>query len=858
MLRLLQQISLRQLRPLWGRVILVVAGVAVGTTLIVAVDVVNESVLDSFQRTMRLVAGPADLQVKLGLGEVGFSESVTDLVRGGPDVVAAVPLIRGTVTLAAKTDEVLHVFGADLAAEEDLGRYRTRLTSERRDAAMALIDIRSIFVSEALAKRVGRDVGDPLRLSTPHGLVTVTIRGLLEPHGLARAYSGNVAVMDIAAAQWLLDKDGRIDQIDIVVRDGADVGAVAAGLRRLLPDELRVTSPDFQGADYRRVLSSFQAMLTGLSLLCLVTGIYVIYNTTTTAAIQRTKTMAQLRLIGAKRTVLFRLLIIEALCLGSIGSVLGVLIGLPLAWVLAGTITGSMGVIFQLRFPIDAISINGLRLAVIVLLGMTTAVFASTFAAHRMAALDPLDQLRGGLASTPPAPSAAQMTLWWLLLLSISVGAFALEESYQSIAWGNFGSTLWNASVIVIATPIVGWLARPVSRILARYWGAAGQVAAGTIFRSAIRTGVTTAAIALIVTIATILSSLVLSSRESLRSYFQGVLAADLTVSAVSTEGGWLETPLPRALAAELANVDGVAGVETARGLSGHLYKGTRIGLVGLSAGLFDPARTPSGWYREGQVGSATSSLRDGTGVAISTSLSDRFELHIGDRIDLNSPSGMVSMPIVGVVPDYLSDRGSVILHRAVLSERWGDDSVNRFLVSVAPGHRLERVRQSIVEALGARFRLKILDLQELLEYHTQLIDRAFAVMNSVQLLIVIVTIAGILDLLVSRVVERRREIGLWRVVGAKSRVLRRSVLLEAGTIGLMGAALGLVTGFVTSWIWIRVHFRQLLGYYIEFHFALSSAVWYVVLVMLMTAVAGFAAARYATRQPVLGAIRNE
>lgn len=862
MLRLLRQISLGQLPALRGRALLVIGGVAVGTTLIVAVDLVNRSVLDGFEMRMREIAGPADLTIQLGIGEIGFPEEIADSLSDGDEVAAAVPMVRGTLELLVAASPasgiVLHLFGVDLVAEQALARYGTRLVTERRDASEALVDIRSIFLSERVAADHGLSVGDTVRVSSPRGFVTLTLRGLLEPQGFARAYGGDVAVMDIAAAQWLLDKEGRVDQIDVLLADDVDPAVAALRISRRLPETLRVSSPEIHLADYASVVSSFQAMLSALSLLCLVTGIYVIYNTTTTAAIQRTPTMAELRLLGASRGMLYRLMLAESFVLGALGSLLGAAVGVPLARLLAGTITGSMGVIFQLRFPFEHLAVDGARLAWLIIAGVVTAVFASAFAARRMSGLDPLAQLRGGVDAVPAQPSSTRLVAWWAVLLAVSICAFVLEDLYHSIAWGNFGSTLWNASVIVIATPIVMAVAAPGTEALSRLGGAAGRVAAASVFRAPARTGVTTAAIALILTIATILSSLVLSCRESLRSYFEGVLRADLTVSAVTTEGGWLETPLSRSLAFELEAIDGVAAVETARGLSGQVYRDTRIGILALSDGLFDASRVPGGWHRQGDPFEAEGALIGGSGALLSESLSDRFDLNLGDVIELDSPRGVVDLDVVGVVPDYLSDRGSVILHRDVLSQWWSDESVNRLLVSVAPSADPAVVRGRILRELGSRYRLKVLELRDLLAYHTGLIDEAFAVMNSVQLLIVIVAIAGILDLLVSRIVERRRELGVWRLIGANHRLLRNSVVLEATTIGLIGIVLGLLTGLVTAWLWVRVHFRELLGYYVDFHFAGGAAAWYALLVLVMSLLAGYLAASGAIRLPLLEAIRDE
>src|SRR5207249_4574826 len=166
----------------------------------------------------------------------------------------------------------------------------------------------------------------------------------------------------------------------------------------------------------------------------------------------------------------------------------------------------------------------------------------------------------------------------------------------------------------------------------------------------------------------------------------------------------------------------------------------------------------PADWYREGNAAEAARALRAGTGLVISTTLSDRFGLHFGDRLQLPTPTGQLDLPIVGVVPDYVGDRGSVILSRRLLIERWGERTVSRIHLFLQPGASLEEVRQEIARRIGGRYRLKILSLREVFDYHDRMINRAFAFISTIQILIVIVTVCGIFDLLLSSIAERRRE----------------------------------------------------------------------------------------------------
>ena len=264
----------------------------------------------------------------------------------------------------------------------------------------------------------------------------------------------------------------------------------------------------------------------------------------------------------------------------------------------------------------------------------------------------------------------------------------------------------------------------------------------------------------------------------------------------MTTEGGWLETPLPEGLVTELAAIEGVRAVDTLRILSGQAYRGRRIGILALSDGPLEPARLPSGWYRHGDPDRAAAAVKAGDGANISLSLADWARLGVGDQIELDTPTGRLALPIVGVVPDYSSDRGTVIIGRRLFVEHWREPTVNRFLVFLTAGAAIEAVRDRIVARLGKHHRLKVDSLREAMNYNSRKIDDAFAFTDAIQLLIIIVTAAGIFDLLLSAITERRRELGLWRLIGADERVVRRSIVIESATLGAFGAVVGAAFGF--------------------------------------------------------------
>jgi putative ABC transport system permease protein len=477
MLRLFRQISLPQMYASWPRTILVVSGIATGVALMVAIEVINATVLANFRSSLERNAGPAALEITLGLGEIGFDESVLAVVRADPDVVAAVPLVRGTIALADDPGEPLTLVGTDLSAESDLRRYHQYSAADEDAVALAVGDPRALLLTTDFAGRHGIRIGDARRFVTARGLGLFTVRNLLTMEGPAAALGGQLAVMDVVAAQTQLDKRGRLDQVDVVLREGASVTAVRDRLAAALPAVLRTARPLQRSAEYDRVLGSFQLMLTAVSLVCVVAGAYLVYNTTSTAAVHRGLVMANLRLFGAAPSRLFGLLMLEALVLGMTGVAAGIPIGIALAHFLVGHVAASMAVIFQLRFPVHDLTLPVASQLVIAAVGLATALVASFFAARRLAGLEPLEVLRTELRSLGAQTSTARLLFWCLALIAVSVVALFAEVQLRSPAWGNFSSTLWYAATVVISVPLVRWLAPFVARALQRGFGAAGTFA---------------------------------------------------------------------------------------------------------------------------------------------------------------------------------------------------------------------------------------------------------------------------------------------------------------------------------------------------------------------------------------------
>jgi len=856
MLRLLRT-SWRCYRANPGRPALMIGGIALGVALIAALDIINGSVIANFRSMLERTAGKAALQVELGTGEVGFDEATVAVVAADPGVVHAFPMVRGTLHASDGSGEVLQLFGVDLVSDA-IDSYDVRVVGSVGDALELLNDPHSVFLGQEYATREHISVGSQVRFATPTGVTELEVRGLLEAKGLATVFGGNLAIMDLPAAQRLLGKTDRVDQIDLILKPGAVATSVQQRLGAALPASLSVNRPATRGERFERAIGAFQAMLDGLSILCLLAGVFIVFNATATAVTERARDLATMLTLGAPPRRIFGLVLAEAIAIGVIASAIGIILGVGLAYGLTSLVAESMGAIYQVRFPVDSLRLTLGQVARYVALGTGGAIAAAIVPALRASRLDPIALMRPDYRERLAVTSSnRRLIVVGMLLIAASAVAVYVEQRSLSIAWGNAAATLWWLSALVLSIPAMSWIARLCRWALPRWFGVPGQIAAAGLSRAPNRTGVTVGVIALSLALAVTVASSARSFRESHRRLF--TLVGDLVVSAVGTEGGWLESPLSADAGEMIRRLPGVARVETYRALQGQEFNETRVAVVAVSPGLIDTAQFRS-LIVAGDADEAVRAIQHGGAVVVSDNLADRYGLRPGAEITVPAPAGPTSLPISAVITgDFSGDRGSIIMHRDRFATLWGGDTqASRFNVFLTPDTTVDAARTAIVQALRDRYLVKVLTVPQTLAYHQNMVDRAFAFTYAIQLLVIAVTLAGIVDLLTTQIVERRREMGTLRLIGAPEAVVARAVWLEALVIGLSGAVFGTIVSLGTSRLWVLITFPILVGYTVEHYFAVLTAVWCVTLAAGVALFAGRLAARRALREPALDTLRYE
>jgi putative ABC transport system permease protein len=187
------------------------------------------------------------------------------------------------------------------------------------------------LLSTVVAGRFGLAVGDRLRVRYGADHFELTIAGLLAPSDdLSRRALDGLLAADIATAQEVLGKVGRIDRIDLIIPPGAEGEAALARIAAVLPPGARIDPTAARTGAVNEMTAAFQLNLTALSLLALVVGMFLIYNTVTFSVVQRRPVLGSLRALGMTRGEIFGMILLEAMLLGALGTLLGLALGVLL------------------------------------------------------------------------------------------------------------------------------------------------------------------------------------------------------------------------------------------------------------------------------------------------------------------------------------------------------------------------------------------------------------------------------------------------------------------------------------------------------------------------------------------------
>jgi putative ABC transport system permease protein len=767
--------SLRELAVHRRRTMASIAVMAVSAMYLVAVFGIFGSITGSVNRLADGIAGIASLEVS-GITDAGFPDTITGDVAAVPGVAIAAPMIR--MSASTSSGPVL-LFGADERIEGLGGALRDALKGGAAGQPSG----------PANGVRVGPGVGHAKDQTFQLGSGSVTVTEVLTGKQVAALNGGHYVLAPLALAQRVTGRQGQLDSILITIKPGADLAQVRAAVSAAVNGRAIVADPSMRATRAGDGVKLMNYMALMGAMVALMVGAFLIYTTMTMAITQRRPVISMLRAIGGRRTIVVRDMLAEAAILGMIGGTIGSVIGILMGRIAIGRLPPAMTQGLEARVEYW---LPGYAIPAAVVATALTSVIASAMAARQVYKVAPIEAL------APVGVSAADRVPRWLRIAS-GVGAVVVFAVALFVVITQRGVLAFVAMSAVFSAEIALGFALTVPIVkataaTARTFGSVGALAAATIERAPRRVWATvmTVLIAVVTTVA--ITGTNNDMIQSARSIFSPVTDVPVWVSA-NPPDSFPTDALPQGLSEKLAALPSVGRVtEGAFGFAE--VGGTRVMLDGLSAGTADPL------YRalDGQV---RNQVLGGRGVVLSQNLGKVLHVRVGDQLRMQTPHGVQQTIVLALVPYFSTVIGTVGMGLDQM-RAWFDRPVTTTLqIAAAPGVNPNRLVADVRRVVPAP--TYVYDGAAELAGLEAPMHQSMFIANAVWIIVVFVAAVALLNTLTLSVLERRREIGVLRAIGASRRFTLQMVLVEATGIGVIGGALGLVFGCADQWLFSLV-----------------------------------------------------
>lgn len=825
------------LRHPW-QLALTLAGICIGVAVMVAVDLANQSARNAFLLSMDAINGEATHQIIQG--PAGVDENLYVELRIARRIRSIAPVVEGYVDIGDRTMKLL---GVDPFAESEFRHYSGPIAGQGDDAVYrrVLTDEGAVVMAEAAAGSLSLHPGDEFAVRAGGRTHRGELAGLIRA-GDTRGLE-NLIVADISTAQEWLGQVGRLTRIDVRI-PADDRAGIGARIRAALPADGQLLSAAGRTQSVAAMSAAFMTNLTAMSLLALLVGIFLIYNSVSFAVLQRRQLIGVLRALGVCRRQVFALILGEALALGTLGAVLGILSGAWLGQHLLALVSRSIN---DLYFVVNVTEVTLTPFSIVkgLVAGLAATLVAAAAPAAEAAAYRPSLALARSVLERRSGRSLPMLAAGGVGLAVLAV--VILTSSGTSLIAGLVALFLIILSLALCIPLAVRAIAALVTRTLRNVRGIPVRLAISGIGASLSRTGVAIVALAVAVSATVGVSTMVTSFRSSVSDWLDNTLQADIYV-------GVAHGSLNADLREDLRRIAGVA--HTSSSLRAWLESDEdRVRII-----VLDMAPRSYGGIDllDAEPGEAWSSFDAAGAVIVSEPYAYRHGVRRGDALTLNTVNGARAFRIAATYRSYDVNAGSILMSRQTYDAHWDDRSVGGVGLYLEPGAEAPAVIERVREASRGRQSLLISSNRDIREASLAIFDRTFIITDVLYWLALGVAIIGILGAMLALQLERGRELAVLRAVGMTPGQLGATVIVQSGFMGLLSGLAAMPLGLLMAWVLIDVINRRSFGWGMDVEVSVATLLAALALSVIVAVIGGiFPACRAARSRPAL-AMRQE
>ena len=793
--------------------VLFVLGVALGVAIVIAIDLANTSASRAFELSTESITGKATHQI-IG-GASGIPTQLYQDLRIEAGIQTAAPVLTEYVRATEFGDQPLRLLGVDPFAEPPFRDYLTtiEITSGSTDTFAALTNFitqpNTVLISQPLANRYSVQVGDTINIRTETATIDVTVVGVLQPTDtVSQQALDDLLLTDIATAQELLGVSDRITRIDLILSD-----IQAGNVQEALPIGVTLVRTTDQSSALSQMTDAFEINLQALSLLAVVVGMFLIYNTVMFSVVRRRPVIGILRAIGATKRQIFALILGEAVILGVIGTLIGLGLGLLFGRVTVGLVSQTIQDLY-FSVTVQRVVLDSSSISKGIALGIVASIIAAVVPSFDATRTAPMGSMRRS--------DLEERTQRRMPIIVIGAICFAV------LAWVILLLPTQNLIISFMAlfcVILAGALLTPVAMLVFMRWitpitsslfGVIGRMAPRSINRTLSRTSVAVAALAISVSVIIGVSVMIGSFRSTVQDWLDTTLQADIFISPPLLSATGNTVDVDPSIREQVANTPGVAEVAASRSVSviAPDYPDLPpVNLIAVDADISQGGRQFI-WQEEGSWDEAF--------AAGQIAVSEPFAFRRGitpekNTITLLTDQGEQIFTVFGVYYDYSTDQGNVLILRSYYDNYYDDEYVSTIAAFVSLDTDLASVIETLKQDTLIGTDLVVQSNRDLRNGVFEVFDRTFAITVALRVLATVVAFIGILSALVALQLEHTREYAVMQSNGMTPNQLQQYTFLQTGLMGIVAGTLAIPIGLVLAIVLIQVINVRSFGWTMQF-----------------------------------------
>lgn len=816
-----------------------------GVSIVVSIDIANHSSAKAFDLSMNAVAGKATHQI-IGTSE-GIPDSFYTYLRIEKGYKNIAPVIESYVSLVDTNKKVFKLLGVDFFAERPFRDYLSgagvSIDGELKDF---LTKPNSIILSQESLSSLGKTIGDTITVLINGAERNLFVAGLITEDEQNKSALENLFIADIATAQELTNKIGAIDYIDIIINNEDE----ETKINGLLPDGFALQKSGSRSQTAEQMLEAFNINLTSLSLLALIVGLFLIYNTMTFSVVQRKVLIGTLRSIGVTSNEISKIILREALIIGIIGTIFGFTIAYFISKFLIVFISQTINDLYYV-VSVREIYISPMIIVKGASLGIIATILSAIKPAKEASRVHPRSAMirseqESSLLKKVPAMSIAGVVF-------IFIGAVVLYIPSKNI-WLSYFGILPIIIGFALSTPVIIIIVEKIfSPVYKKLFGITGKMASRSIIQNISRTYIAIAALALAVAATVGVGTMISSFRSTVINWLEARLNADVFISAPSLISRRNDAVLSEEILTKIKSLDGVKDINFYREIE-LFQEGKRYHLI--AAGL--SKRSYSGFqFKEGNPDEVWNLFENGE-IFLSEPFAYKYDLGVGSMLKLKTDYGKKDFRVAGIYYDYASDQGLITIQYDHFKKYWKTEGVSGISIFVDYGSSINTVKEKIQSLETNGQQLVVRTYKFLRDSSIEIFDRTFLIAKVLQILSVIVAFIGILSSLMSLQLERKRELGILRANGLLPSQLFKIINLQTLLMGFTAGVLALPLGNILAAILVYIINKRSFGWTMQFEILPSIMIEAMIVSLAAALLAGIYPGIKMSRTSPANALREE